>query len=390
MKILMINSVCGIGSTGRICTDIAQELEKQGHQVKIAYGRKSDIPKKFEKYAVCIGGNLSVLLHGAKARLFDASGFGSKRETRRFVNWIIEYDPDVIHLHNLHGYYINVEILFNYLRNCDKRIIWTLHDCWGFTGHCTHFEYEKCIKWKTCCSNCAKISEYPKSFIDRSTKNYIKKKYIFTGIKNMSIIVPSEWLKKKVKESFLNEYEVEVIRNGIDLSVFHKRDSNLRKKFNLINKKIILGVSSVWNKKKGLDAFCSLARTIDNNEYQIVLIGIEGKQKKYIPDNIICIQKTNNVEELVEWYSVADIFINLTLEDTYPTTNLEAIACETPVISFKTGGSPESAVKYGVVIDKLEDIFKYLDVEFNLNENSVSFLSKKTMKNDYLKLYLKS
>ena len=211
MRVLMINSVCGIGSTGRICTDIAQELEKQGHEVKIAYGRDSFVPEQFKKYAVRIGTDFDVRMHGIKARLFDASGFGSKKATEKFIDWIRKYDPDVIHLHNIHGYYINVEILFNYLKRCNKKIIWTLHDCWAFTGHCSHYTYEHCEKWKTQCKKCEHIDTYPKSFVDNSFKNFYSKKNLFTKIQDLTIVTPSEWLKKQVECSFLKEYKVQVM-----------------------------------------------------------------------------------------------------------------------------------------------------------------------------------
>ena len=176
----MINSVCGIRSTGRICTDIASELEAQGHQVKIAYGREN-VPEQFQRYAVRIGNDLDMRLHGVKARLLDASGFGSKSATKRFIKWVKDYDPDVIHLHNIHGYYINIEILFNYLKNSGKPVVWTLHDCWAFTGHCAYFDFAGCEKWKTGCYGCPLKKSYPSSIlIDRSKKNYIQKKRLFT------------------------------------------------------------------------------------------------------------------------------------------------------------------------------------------------------------------
>lgn len=362
MKVLMINSVCGVGSTGRICTDIAQELEKQGHEVKIAYGRDGYVPEQFKKFAIRIGTDFDVRMHGLEARLFDASGFGSKKATKKFIDWVREYDPDVIHLHNIHGYYINVEILFNYLKTCNKKIIWTLHDCWAFTGHCSHYTYEHCEKWKTECKNCGHIKTYPKSLIDNSLRNFCEKKDIFTNIQNLIIVTPSEWLKKQVEQSFLKEYQIKVIRNGIDLNVFYKRKTNIKERYGLSNKKIILGVSSVWNKKKGLDYFCELSSLI-NDEYKMVLVGVNEKQQKHIPDNILSIKKTNDINELAEWYSCADVFVNPTLEDTYPTTNLESIACGTPVITFDTGGSPESAKNYGIVLEDKDTISLYRKIK---------------------------
>lgn len=351
MKILMINVVCGIRSTGRICTDLAVELEKQGHEVKIAYGREH-VPEQFQKYAVKVGTDLDVYTHALKARLFDSAGFESKRVTKKFVEWIKEYDPDVIHLHNLHGYYINVETLFQYLKRCKKRIIWTLHDCWAFTGHCTHFEYIDCNKWMFGCDKCPQKKEYPGSYIkDCSRYNFFKKKRIFDDIPNMILVTPSEWLRGLVKHSFLKKYIVEVIHNGIDTSVFKPTKSDIRTKYCIQGKKIILGVASTWSKKKGLDAFNYLARELPR-DYQIILVGLDKKQIGKIEPNIIGISRTNNVNELAALYTIADVFVNPTLEDTYPTVNLEAIACGTPVVTYNSGGSPESACLYGNVIAK--------------------------------------
>ena len=355
MKILMINVVCGIRSTGRICTDLAAELEKQGHEVKIAYGREK-VPEQFQKYAVRVGTDLDVYMHALKSRLFDSAGFESKRVTRKFVNWIREYDPDVIHLHNLHGYYINVEILFQYLKECGKKIIWTLHDCWAFTGHCTYFDYIGCDKWKKSCARCPQKKEYPTSCLkDNSYYNFRRKKDVFQNIPNMTLVTPSNWLKTLISQSFLRKYPVNVIHNGIDTSVFKPVDysiqERLRQEFGILNKTIILGVASVWNRRKGLDVFVALSKLLPGN-YQIVLIGVDKKQAKKLPDNIITIARTNNTEELAAWYSTADIFVNQTMNDNDPTVNLEAIACGTPVITFDTGGSPESAVFYGRVIKK--------------------------------------
>lgn len=184
MKVLMINVVCGIRSTGRICTDIADALTAQGHEVKIAYGRET-VPEKYQKYAVKIGSDFGVKLHGLRARLFDGAGFGSKSDTKKFIEWVKEFDPDVIHLHNIHGYYINIEVLFDCLRTCGKKIIWTLHDCWAFTGHSALCDAVQCTKWKKGCKKCPQIKEYPKSYIDRSKKNWIKKELCFQKFRGL-------------------------------------------------------------------------------------------------------------------------------------------------------------------------------------------------------------
>ncbi len=351
MKVLMINVVCGSGSTGKICTDLASVLEKKGHDVKVAYGR-GNVPPQYQKNTVKIGNNFDIALHGIKSRLFDASAFGSKHSTKKFIEWVKEYDPDIIHLHNLHGYYINIEILFSYLKTCIKRIIWTMHDCWPFTGHCAYFDYVDCQKWKTQCENCPQKHSYPASeFIDASKKNYSVKKEVFTGIKNLTIVTPSKWLANLVSQSYLKEYPVKVVHNGIDTNVFKPTRGSIIEKLGCQNKKIVLGVASVWDRRKGFETFLSLSKILDN-KFQIILVGLTSKQINELPEEIIGIKRTQNARELAELYTAADVFVNPTLEENYPTTNLEAIACGTPVVTFETGGSVESAMSYGVVVPK--------------------------------------
>lgn len=351
MKILMINSVCGIRSTGRICTDLATALQKSGHTVKIAYGRL-DVPQENQKYAIRIGTNLDVILHGLKARIFDDDGFGSESATKKFVQWVRKYDPDIIHLHNLHGYYINIKILFHYLKESKAHIIWTLHDCWAFTGHCAYFDYVGCKKWITGCYKCALKREYPSSLcLDQSKKHYRLKRELIYNLENLTIITPSNWLKELAEQSYLGKFPVRVIHNGIDTNVFKYKESNLRDRLNLHGKKVILGVASTWNERKGLGAFVELSKKL-NEEYRIVLVGLSKKQISKMPSNILGISQTNSTIELAEYYSLADVFVNPTLEDNYPTTNLEAIACGTPVITYNTGGSSESASTYGIVVEK--------------------------------------
>ena len=340
MRVLMINSVCGIRSTGRICTDLADILEERGHEVKIAYGRE-EVPEKYKRYAVRIGNGLGLKLHGVKSRLWDAHGFGSRKTTKRFIEWVRQYNPDVIHLHNIHGYYINIAVLFSYLRTCGKQIIWTLHDCWAFTGHCSHFDYIGCDKWKTECSHCPQLKEYPKSlFADRSTRNYLKKKELFSGIPNLTIITPSVWLKRIVEQSFLGEYPVKAIYNGIDLTVFKPTESNFREKYGLKGKKIILGVASVWDKRKGFHDFIQLSNMLDDS-YRIILVGLNKKQRAQLTKNMLGIQRTNNVKELCEIYTAADVFVNPSVEETMGLTTAEALACGTPVIVYNKTAVPE-------------------------------------------------
>lgn len=349
MKVLMINVVCGIRSTGRICTDLATALEAQGHEVKIAYGRE-EVPEKFQKYAVRIGTDLDVKIHGMKARLLDGCGFGSRSVTEKFIKWVKEWDPDVIHLHNIHGYYINIEVLFNYLRICGKKIIWTLHDCWAFTGHSAYCDAVNCERWITGCHDCPNMKEYPASFIDRSKENWTKKKVLMNGIPNLTIVTPSEWLVGLVRKSFLDQYPVKVIHNGIDTSQFYPIENDTRDYFGIRNKFMLLGVSTTWDAMKGFFDYLKLADLL-GDEYQVVLVGLKKEQKEKLPRNVIGIERTNSVKELAQLYSAADLFLNLSYCENYPTVNLEAISCGTPVLTYKTGGSPESAGKDAIVVE---------------------------------------
>lgn len=349
MKILIINVCCGTGSTGRICTDLADMLIEQGHECKIAYGR-DDVPEKYRDIAVKIGSSFSIYCNALKARLFDNEGFNATKATKKFIKWVEKYDPDVIHLHNLHGYYLNVKVLFDYLRTCGKKIVWTLHDCWAFTGHCTHFQSPHCNSWKTSCGNCARVKDYPKTFFSHAKRNFRRKKDLFCGVPNLTIVTPSKWLAGLVKQSFLNEYPVRVINNGIDLTVFKPTERDFREKYGLIGKKIILGVSSVWDARKGLNDFIKLADLIDSDT-RIVLVGVNKKQKKHLPKNIVAIEKTNNAKELAEIYTAADVFFNPSVEETFGMTAVEAMACGTYTIVYDhTAVAEIIPVGYGEVV----------------------------------------
>ena len=387
MKVLMINSVCGIKSTGRIATDLADMLTEKGHTVKIAYGRE-EVPEKHKEYAVRIGTKWDVRLHGLGARLLDNAGFGSKKATLKFLEWVREFAPDIIHLHNLHGYYINVELLFKFLKEYKKPVIWTLHDCWAFTGHCAHFDLCKCYKWKTECHKCPQKKEYPASMLlDNSRKNYRNKKKAFQGVDNMVIVTPSNWLSDLVKESFLREYETRVINNGIDLALFKPTEGGFREKYKLENKIIVLGVASAWGVKKGLVDFIELRKLLDRR-YEIVLVGVSEEDKNILPDGMLGITRTDSVKELAEIYTAADIFLNLTYEDNYPTVNLEAQACGTPVITYRTGGSVESVPEEQVANQgDLKSVVELI-VKYEGKKTSVqSFYDKNVAFEEYIELY---
>lgn len=335
----MINSVCGVRSTGRICTDLAQMLEAKGHQVKIAYGRMA-VPEVHQKYAYRIGSDRDVKLHGLKARLWDASGFGSIAATKRFIRWVKEYDPDLIHLHNIHGYYLNVELLFQYLRSCGKPILWSFYDCWSFTGHCAHFDYNGCQKWQKGCSKCRFSQEYPKSFLDRSAANYEKKRKLFTGIPNLQLIVPSKWMAKMVSQSYMKDYPCHVLPNGIDVAQFVASDGDVREKYGIGEKSLVLGVSSVWQKMKGLTHINDLAQKLPKEKYAILLVG-GGEDKEPIDPSILRVHHTDSIDALCRIYTAADVFINPTLQETQGLTTVEAFACGTPAVVFNAGGAAE-------------------------------------------------
>lgn len=349
MKVLIINSVCGIGSTGRICTDIAREFEKNGDEVKIAYGRTDFVPEQFKKYGVKIGNGFDVKMHVLKTRLTDKHGLGSTHATKNFLKWAEEYNPDLLWLHNIHGYYINYELLFKWIKSRpDMQVKWTLHDCWAFTGHCSYFSFAKCEQWKTKCLHCVQKEKYPASLVDGCKGNFQRKKQAFIGVKNMTLITPSKWIADLVRQSFLKDYPVKVCYNKIDSNIFKPTESDFREKYGLQKKKIVLGVASTWDERKGLNDFVALSEMLEE-QYKIVLVGLSKKQIKHIPNNILGIEKTHYPKELAEIYSTADVFLNLTYEDNYPTVNLEAQACGTPCITYRTGGSIESVPTENVV-----------------------------------------
>lgn len=345
MKYLFINVVAGIGSTGRLAAEKCRELMVEGHECVIAYGRDAancdDIP------TICIGKPLDYKLHGAMNRIFDNHGFGSKAATKRFLQQVEVYNPDVIWLHNVHGYYIHIGLLFDYLRTCGKKIYWTLHDCWAMTGHCSHFDYIGCERWKTGCHDCPQKKEYPASLLfDNSRDNYLQKKNLFTGIPNLTIVTVSHWLEKRVKDSYLGGYPVEVVYNKINTDIFKPTESDFRKKYGLENKKIILGVSGVWTKRKGIDDFISLSRMLDT-AYQIVLVGLTPEQSEKMPKNILCLPRTNSMPELAQIYSAADLYVTPSVEETFGMTVAEAACCGTEAIVYKDTACEEVIGIYG-------------------------------------------
>lgn len=342
MRVLLINSVCGAGSTGKICVHLAQRLTDEGHEVKIAYGRGT-APESCRAMSIRIGGDLNIRLHGLATRLGDAHGFASKAATRRFLRWAEEFRPELLWLHNIHGYYINIEMLFAWIKkHPEMQVKWTLHDCWAFTGHCAYFTMVGCERWKTHCEHCVKAKEYPASLLlDRSRGNFDRKRTCFTGVKNMTLVTPSQWLADLVKQSFLRDYPVQVVYNAIDTQIFRPTPSRFRAENGLEDKIVILGVANIWDERKGLKDFLRLADGLDER-FRIVLVGLSESQRQGLPKNVLGLGRTASAEELAQIYTAADVFFNPTYEDNFPTVNLEAEACGTTVVSYDTGGCRET------------------------------------------------
>lgn len=349
MKVLFINETFGRGSHGRICMSLMDILHSEGFEAMAAYGRES-VPKEYEPYTIRVGSKWGVYAHAIGSRLFDNAGFYSRKATAKLICQISVFNPDIIHLHNIHGYYIHIGELFKYLASCGKKIVWTLHDCWAFTGHCTCSDYIGCDKWETGCNHCPQIRDYPASlFFDRSAKNFLEKKQLFTSVEKMQLVVPSDWLRREVMRSFLRSFPVTVIKSGIDLEVFRPRLSSFREKHNLLEKQVLLSVANAWSLRKGIQVLNNLAHCLDKDK-KLVLVG----DFRGIPvdDHILTISHTANQQELAEIYSAADVYLNLSYEETQGLTTTEALACGTPVVVSNRTAIPESIDKScGVVIE---------------------------------------
>lgn len=355
MIIAEINTLAH-GSTGKIMLALADVARKNGETVYTysaknyrRTGRKTYSPIDGHTY---YAGEFSNILHKCFAQATGLNGCGSILPTVKLIQKMKQEHVELIHLHNLHEFCINIPLLFRYIKKNKIKVVWTLHDCWAFTGHCTYFTMVKCNKWKTGCGGCSQLREYPISYMDTTALMWKKKKAWFTGVDKLEIVTPSEWLASLVRQSYLGEYNVHVIHNGIDLSTFCPTESNFKEKNNIRDKFVLLGVAFEWDKRKGLDVFIELSHRLEAERFQIVLIGTDEAVDSKLPDNIISIHRTHNQRELAEIYSAADLFVNPTREDNYPTVNMEAIACGTPVLTFKTGGSPEIVDdSTGIVVD---------------------------------------
>lgn len=348
--LLQINLSANWGSHGKIAAQIGDVAISHGWESYIAYGRACN---PCSSKLIKIGGQWDIYEHLIETRLFDNHGLASRRATKKFIKQIDELKPDIIHIHNIHGYYLNYRILFEYLQGLSIPVVWTLHDFWAVTGHCGHFIQANCNKWKTGCYDCPQSkTEYPTSlFSDRSKNNYLEKRELFTSLKNLSIVAVSQWVKDMIDESFFKDIPSQVIYNGLDLNIFQPTKSSLKNKLGIPDDKpIVLGVASVWAEHRGLKHFVELSK---DNTYQIVLIGIKDNQRESLPSNIITIPRTSDQKELAEYYSIADVYANPTYLETLSMTNIEAQACGTPVVTFRSGGAPETvAESTGIVVEQ--------------------------------------
>lgn len=379
MKILHINMTCEKGSTGRLASVLSQKLDSNGHEAYVAYGYYDS---KLKNSVKLLKGKTKrrVQIELIRSRISGYHGFTNVRATNKLIYLIKEIKPDIIHLSNIHGGYINIRTLFNFLKNAKLPIVWTLHDCWAFTGHCAYFSLIGCEKWKVGCNNCPNLKSYPKSwFFDRSKKQYFIKKSLFSDMENVTLITPSKWLYDLVGESYLSNYPRVIIPNAIDTDEFKFfYDLGIEEKYNLQNKKIVLAVANAWSERKGMNYVIEASKKMKEN-YQFIIVGLNDKQLKSIPENIVGIKRTDSVEELVKLYSIADVFINPTLEEMFGMTNIEALSCGTPVITFDTGGSVECIDENtGLVVEQrnLEELINAI-IEITKNKNKYTLNCRK-------------
>ena len=338
MKVLLINSVCGFGSTGGTCVDIANFLESQGHECFIAYGQGTTTYKKSFK----IGGKLENHWHNIYySRLLGKQGYGSHNGTKALISFIEKYNPHIIELHNLHGNYLNLNLLFEFLRNFKGKIQWTLHDCWAFTGKCAYFSDANCFKWQTSCHTCPQLKTYPPSlFLDQTEVLFRDKKEWIHNLPNLKVVTVSNWLNEQVQKSYLNKFPIHTIHNWINHEVF--KPSEIQKnEFGLDTYKfIVLGVSAGFNSAKSkLQDFIALSKMFQE-DMQLVLVGSLDRGT-VIPSNIIHIKYVQGKENLAALFSLAQVYVHLSTEDTFGKVTAEAMCCGTPVVVYDATAMPE-------------------------------------------------
>ena len=335
MRVLHINSV-PYGSTCRVMLGIAKAAQQESILCHTAAGYSTHPVNALPDTHYRIGGLVSKSIHILLARLTGLNGCLSVLATLRLLGRIKRGKYDLLHFHNLHGWYVNLPLLMRFVKKHRLPVVWTLHDCWAFTGQCAHYTAIGCDRWRTACGQCPQRNLYPQSLADLSRFMHRMKKHWFTDLPDLTLVTPSKWLADQAAQSFLRNVPLKVIANGIDQTVFKPTPGEMI----LPGRYMVLGVSGGWTQRKGLDVFIELAGRL-GNEYQIVLVGTDERIDQRLPENIISIHRTQNTAELAKLYTAADVFVNPTYEDTFPTVNLEALACGTPVITFDAGGSAE-------------------------------------------------
>lgn len=388
MKIVQINAVCGMGSTGEITVKISNMLNEHNIENYVFYTYGKSKYEQGVKYST----NLTVGLNAVMAKVLGNYGFNSHFSTKKLIRKLKQIKPDIIHLHNIHGHDVNLKTFFKYLKESGVRVIWTFHDCWAFTGYCMHFDLLNCRKWESVCNECPQKNNYS-LFVDKSKKLFNLKKSIFTDIEDMTIVTPSEWMASLAKKSYMNKFPIKIINNGTNTDIFYRRNTNIRQQFGVGEKYLVFGIV-----KGNYDLFMNLADKMED-KYQLVLAGLSKSQLQKLPKNIIGIGKIKSRDEMAEFFSASDVFVNMTLQDTFPTVNLESLACGTPVITFNTGGSPEAVDdKTGIVVQKgnVTELYEAVCTICNGEDRSEACIKRarelynaKERFADYLDLYLK-
>lgn len=387
--LLQINE-CLNFSTGKIAQSIGDAAIIQGWESWIAFSAREPLCNS-ASHIIKVGSIFNSYTHYAENYLFDREGLSSRNATNKLIKQIKEIKPDIIQLHNIHDHWLNYELLFEYLNLTDIQVVWTFHDCWAFTGHCFHFVTKGCEKWKTECFNCPLKKEYPKTLSDRSRSNFRLKKALFSRNKNLTIVACSKWMAELVHQSFLKNKRIEIIHNGIDLDVFKPKEGKNR---SCVYK--VLAVSNVWNKEKGLHDILVLRKQLPLDVH-ITIVGLSREQHSFLPEGILGVSRTQDVDELVKLYNESDVFINPTYADTFPTVNIEALACGIPVITYRTGGSPEIVDKETGIVVEQGNIGALKDAILQLRDNplsseacrkrAVACFDKQKCFDNYLKLY---
>lgn len=376
-KILYINPVVRTTtSTGRIVRELAAAARADGWEAYTAFsaGRDGHAPDGIYR-PIPVGSRLDVAIHGLATRIFDRHGLASAAATRAFVKQLERIAPDLVHIHNIHGYFLNYPVLFDYLRRSRVPVVWTVHDCWLFTGHCYHYDAAGCMRWQSVCHDCPQKHRFPASFIfDRSRRNFSDKRREFLSLApgQLTIATVSDWMNAQMRKSFFSHCPVITIHNGIDTSIFRPcPDSAVKASLGIGRKRMLLAAASIWSEQKGLSHLAHIARSMPA-DCALVMVGVDKKTARALPHDIIALPPTASPSDLARLYSAADVFLNPTLQDNYPTVNLEAIACGTPVVTFRTGGSVESITPFTGVVVEQGDSDAMLSAALNIDKKALS------------------